>query len=91
MTAEFPFDLWLIQKYFPVGQLAFGLYPTQFDSPSTAPFVDTQLDGFERFGADWISIWVLNPGSAQCPTMADVHRRWAPWLGWLKRFLSGGG
>lgn len=87
-TTELPYDLWLVQKYLPVSRLAFGLWPTQFNPPASSTFVASRMDAFESYGAGWISIWVINPGSPECPTMKDVEDRWAPWIPRLKQFLG---
>ena len=62
--------------------------PTQFNPPASKEFVASRLDAFEAYGVDWISIWVINPGSPECPTMNDVEERWAPWIPRLKSFLN---
>jgi hypothetical protein len=84
--------MWLYQKYFPVDRIGFGLYPTQSwpnnASAATQEFVSSRVDAFQTFGGDWISCWVINPGTTQCPTMSVVEERWAPWIPRFREFLA---
>jgi hypothetical protein len=92
-SSELPYDLWLYQKYFPIQRIGFGLYPTQMwpnhASGATAEFVDSRMDAFETFGADWISCWVINPGTVPCPNMSVVEERWSPWVPRFRQFIAG--
>ena len=91
-SSEFPFDLWLYQKYFSVDRIGFGLYPTtgapNARPPASDAFVASRLGAFDAYDADWISVWVINPGSSECPTWACVEKYWAPWIGPFREFLS---
>ena len=50
-STEFPFSLWLYQKYFPIDRIGFGVWPTQFstESPASDAFVASRMDAFERY------------------------------------------
>jgi hypothetical protein len=85
-STEFPYSLWYYQKYFPISRLGFGVWPTKM--VNTDAFAASRVGSFEKFGADWISAWVINPGTKECPTWADVEARWSPWIPHLREFIS---
>ena len=85
-NTEFPFSMWYYQKYFTINQLGFGVWPTK--KVLSADFAASRVNAFESYGADWISNWVINPGTKECPTWADVEKRWAPWIPLYRKFLS---
>jgi hypothetical protein len=87
-STEFPFSLWYYQKYFSIDRLGFGVWPTK--QVLSAEFAASRVNAFERYGANWISNWVINPGTKECPTWADVEERWAPWIPLYKTFLGNG-
>ena len=87
-STEFPYSLWYYQKYFPISRLGFGVWPTK--TVNTDAFAASRVGAFEKFGADWISAWVINPGTKECPTWRDVEERWSPWIPHFRRFLSSG-
>jgi hypothetical protein len=101
-TTEFQTDLWYYQKYFSIGRIGWGLYPTHLWNNSengkygpaaataaSKAFVDSRIDAFEAYGSSTIAIWVLNPDTAESPSLAVMEERWAPWLPRLKQFISG--
>ena len=77
-------------KHFEVSRIGWGLYPTQFDPPASAAFVASRMDAFAAYGSSWISVWVLNPGSKECPTIDDVEQRWAPWIPSFRSWIAAG-
>ena len=60
----------------------------QSEAPASASFVAARMDLIERYTSSWISVWVINPGTAECPYMADVGARLKPWLPRWKQFLG---
>ena len=100
-NTEFPYNLWLYQKYFPIDRIGWGLYPThpwnqgqngKYGPPqaqaASPQFVDSRIDAFEAYGSSSIALWVINPGTAECPTRQVMEARWTPWLPRLRQFLS---
>ena len=85
-STEFPFSLWYYQKYFKISRLGFGVWPT--NKVETVEFVESRVGAFENYGADWISAWVINPGTKECPTWDDVEARWKPWIPAFQKFLG---
>lgn len=95
-------QLWSYQKYFPIGRIGWGLYPTHLWNNSengrygppdakaaSAQFVDSRVDLFEAYGSSTIAVWVINPGTTQCPTRRIMEERWAPWIPRFRRFIAG--
>jgi hypothetical protein len=55
---------------------------------ATAAFVENRVGSFEAYGSSTIAVWVINPGTKESPTAADMERTWAPFIPAFKKFLS---
>ena len=83
---EFPFSLWLYQKYFDIERIGWGLYPTHNwtgatpghnaeHSAASASFVASRMDAFEAYKSSYIAIWAITPGETGERAMEE---RWKP-------------
>ena len=99
-NSQFPYVTWIYQKYFPISRIGWGLHPDrnwgqgQSDggpySAASAETVASRMDEFEAYGSSWISLWAVDPGSAEDPNMTTLSAKWAPWAPRLRKFLQGG-
>ena len=99
-NSQFPYVTWIYQKYFPISRIGWGLHPDRNWGPgqsdggpysaASAEIVASRMDEFEAYGSSWISLWAVDPGSAEDPNMTTLSAKWAPWAPRLRKFLQGG-